>query len=48
MDTSRHLSENWLAYWEHEIRTNNKTTMFDIKHINLLNLSGKMRVIYNN
>ena len=38
IDTSRHLSDNWLAYWENAIRT--KGTTFDFKHINLLTLSG--------
>ena len=40
LDTSRHLSENWLAYWENEIRTNDKSNSFDFKHINLMTLSG--------
>ena len=38
VDTSRHLSDNWLAFWENAIRT--KGTTFDFKHINLLTLSG--------
>ncbi|CAF0855447.1 unnamed protein product [Brachionus calyciflorus] len=40
VDSSRHLSENWLAYWENEIRSNNKGNSFDFKHINLLTLTG--------
>ena len=40
MDTSRHLSDNWLAYWENEIRTSEKSNTFDFKHINLVTLSG--------
>ena len=39
LDTSCHLSDNWLAYWESEIRTSN-TPQFDFKHINLLTLTG--------
>jgi WD repeat-containing protein 81 len=40
MGTSRHLTDNWLAYWENEIRSNDKSNTFDFKHINLLTLSG--------
>lgn len=40
IDVSRHLSDNWLAYWENEIRSSQNTTLFDFKHINLLTLSG--------
>jgi len=42
IDTSRHLTDNWLAYWENEIRNNNNEihSQFDFKHINLLTLSG--------
>lgn len=40
IDTSRHLNDNWLAYWENEIRNGNKNTNFDLKQINLLTLTG--------
>lgn len=39
IDTSCHLSDNWLAYWENEIQTKAQTTL-DFKHINLLTLTG--------
>lgn len=39
VDTSCHLSENWLAYWESEIQSTTQSTL-DFKHINLLTLSG--------
>lgn len=43
VDSSRHLSDNWLAYWENEIRTNEKSsTEFDLKHINLVTLTGTL------
>ncbi len=37
-DTTHYLADNWLAYWEHEIRQNNEK--FDFKHINLASLVG--------
>lgn len=40
IDSSRHLSDNWLAYWENEIRTNDKSSEFDLKHISLVSLVG--------
>lgn len=45
MDTSRHLSENWLAYWENEIRSSSKGNLFDFKHIGLLTLSGHTNTV---
>ncbi len=41
VDSSRHLSDNWFAYWEHEIQNNQKTNNFDFKHITLMNFIGK-------
>lgn len=39
IDTSCHLTDNWLAYWESEIHQTTQATI-DFKHINLLSLSG--------
>jgi hypothetical protein len=44
VDSSRHLSDNWFAYWEHEIQNNQKTNNFDFKHIRLMNFIGKTSI----
>ena len=38
IDTTRHLSENWLAYWENAVRAN--SNFFDLKQINLLTVNA--------
>ena len=44
-DTSRYLSEVWLAYWEQEIRSVQNNTKFDFKQINLMTLAGHTNAV---
>ena len=44
IDTSCHLADNWLAYWESEIQSTTQSTL-DFKQINLLTLSGHTSAI---